>query len=138
MLHAADSGRVRPYSPPSLDCVIRGAEGRDEHNTRDEARARLRLLRRYLGDPQLDSESDEWLLYWASSRGGPLGVPQVGRIDGDRGEFYADDVYEDRPIRVVYVWSAITPSSAHWEQAFSLDGGETWETNWIMESTRTS
>jgi hypothetical protein len=85
-----------------------------------------------------DPDNDEWLLYWASSRGGPLDVPQVGRLDGDRGEFYADDVYDGRPIRVVYVWSAITPSSAHWEQAFSLDGGETWETNWIMESTRTS
>jgi hypothetical protein len=85
-----------------------------------------------------DPERDEWLLYWASSRGGPLEVPQVGRIDGDRGEFYADDVYEGRSIRVVYVWSEITTKSARWEQAFSLDGGKTWETNWIMESTRTN
>jgi hypothetical protein len=84
-----------------------------------------------------DPSRDEWSLYWASSRGGPLGDPQVGRIDGDRGEFYADDVYEGRPIRVVFIWSAITSASAHWEQAFSVDGGETWETNWIMESTRT-
>ena len=85
-----------------------------------------------------DPSRDEWSLYWASSRGGPLGDPQVGRIDGDRGQFYADDVFEGRQIRVVFIWSAITASSAHWEQAFSVDGGETWETNWIMESTRTS
>ena len=85
-----------------------------------------------------DPSRDEWLLYWASSRGGPLGVPQVGRMEGDRGEFYADDVYEGRPLRIVYIWSEITPSSARWEQAFSPDAGETWETNWIMESQRTS
>jgi hypothetical protein len=85
-----------------------------------------------------DPERDEWLLYWASSRGGPMGAPQVGRFDGDRGEFYADDVYEGQPIRVVYVWSEITDTSARWEQAFSVDGGQTWETNWIMESTKVS
>jgi hypothetical protein len=85
-----------------------------------------------------DPKRDEWSLYWASSRGGPLDPPVVGRIDGDRSEFYADDEYEGRPIRVVYVWSEITPTSARWQQAFSPDGWETWETNWIMESTRTS
>jgi hypothetical protein len=85
-----------------------------------------------------DPERDEWSLYWASSRGGPMGAPQVGRFDGDRGEFYADDVYERRPIRVVYVWSEITENTARWEQAFSLDAGQTWETNWIMESTKVS
>jgi len=83
-----------------------------------------------------DPRRDEWSLYWAGARGGPLEPPQVGRIDGDRGEFYGDDVYDGKPIRVVYVWSGITPSSARWEQAFSVDGGETWETNWVMESTR--
>jgi hypothetical protein len=84
-----------------------------------------------------DEVRDEWLLYWAGGRGGPMGAPQVGRMDGGRGEFYADDVYDGRPIRVVYVWSEITPESARWEQAFSVDGGATWETNWIMESRRT-
>ena len=39
-----------------------------------------------------------------------------------------------RPIR--YVWSDITPDSAHFEQAFSDDGGKTWEVNWITDQTR--
>ena len=68
--------------------------------------------------------------------GWSVGPPQVGRINGNRGEFYGDDVLGGRPIRVVYIWSEITPTSARWEQAFSPDTGETWETNWIMESTR--
>jgi len=84
-----------------------------------------------------DPERDEWLLYWASSPGGPIEVPQIGKIEGDGGEFYADDVYQGRAIRVVYIWSEITAESARWEQAFSTDGGATWETNWIMTSRRT-
>jgi hypothetical protein len=111
--------------------VLGGTGNFDEFNAPTEGISGLTLR---LFDPG----RDEWSLYWASSRGGPLGDPQVGSIDGDRGAFYADDVFDGRQIRVVFIWSAITASSAHWEQAFSVDGGKTWETNWIMESTRTS
>jgi hypothetical protein len=62
----------------------------------------------------------------------------VGRFSGGRGEFYGDDTHEGTPIRVRYIWSDITPTSARWEQAFSVDGEKTWETNWIMEFTRRS
>jgi len=62
--------------------------------------------------------------------------PVVGPFVDGRGEFYGDDVHDGKPIRVRYLWSGITPTTAHWEQAFSADGGQTWETNWHMESTR--
>jgi hypothetical protein len=39
-------------------------------------------------------------------------------------------------IFVRFVWSEITPNSAHFEQSFSVDGGKTWETNWITDQTR--
>ncbi|WP_343520085.1 hypothetical protein [Sphingomonas sp.] len=39
---------------------------------------------------------------------------------------------------VMFRWSAITAASAHWEQAFSTDGGKTWESNWHMDFTRVS
>jgi hypothetical protein len=81
--------------------------------------------------------SKEWSLYWATDRDGVLQPPVVGRFENGVGEFYGDDVDGGRPIRVRYVWSKITPSSAEWEQAFSLDQGKTWEVNWIMEMTRT-
>ena len=44
---------------------------------------------------------------------------------------------EGRRISVRYVWSDITPTSAHFEQGFSADDGETWEANWISTITRT-
>jgi hypothetical protein len=33
-------------------------------------------------------------------------------------------------------WTSAGPDAARWEQAFSADGGKTWETNWIMDFTR--
>jgi hypothetical protein len=51
--------------------------------------------------------------------------------------FYDEEQYEGRDITVRYKWSDITATTARWEQAFSLDGGQTWETNWTADFTRT-
>ena len=80
--------------------------------------------------------TEEWTIYWANSSTGRLEPPVTGRFVDGRGEFSGDDTHEGMPVRVRYVWSEITPSSARWEQAFSVDEGETWETNWIMELAR--
>ena len=82
-------------------------------------------------------ESRQWSLYWASSRIGNLGVPpNVGEFKNGRGEFMAQDTFNGRVILVRYIWSDITPNSAHFEQSFSDDGGKTWEVNWITDQTR--
>ena len=52
------------------------------------------------------------------------------------GTFLANDTFHGQPIVVRFIWSNITKTSTRWEQAFSDDGGVTWEDNWIMESTR--
>ena len=83
-----------------------------------------------------DPEREEWSLYWVSKRDGRLTSPVVGRFTDGRGEFLGDDEYEGKQIRVRFLWTDITATSAHWEQAFSLDGDETWLTNWTMDSTR--
>lgn len=80
-----------------------------------------------------DVQRDEWSLFWVSSRGTAVDPPVIGHFADGRGEFVGDDVYDGKPVTVRYIWSDITPSSAHWEQAFSTDGGQTWETNWTME-----
>lgn len=80
----------------------------------------------------------QWSLYWANSRDGVLQPPVHGHFVNGAGTFYGDDVDADKPIRVRYIWSRITKTSARWEQAFSADGGKTWETNWIMDFTRTT
>ena len=69
-------------------------------------------------------------------RPGLLDPPVVGAFSGDTGLFEGSDTFEGRPILVRFVWSGVTTQTPRWEQAFSDDGGETWETNWVMEFTR--
>jgi hypothetical protein len=81
-------------------------------------------------------ESRQWSLNFANSRGGVLGVPTVGEFRNGRGEFYDQEPFNGRMILVRNIWSDITPTSARFEQAFSDDGGKTWEVNWIATDTR--
>jgi hypothetical protein len=83
-----------------------------------------------------DPQRQEWTIYWADNRNGLLQPPVAGGFRDGRGEFYGDDAHEGTPVRVRYVWSGISESSARWEQAFSVDAEATWETNWIMELRR--
>jgi hypothetical protein len=83
-----------------------------------------------------DPASQQWRIYWANSKRGIVDPPVVGRFSNGRGEFYGMDELDGRAILVRYVWSKITPNSAHFEQSFSPDGGKTWETNWISDVTR--
>jgi len=82
----------------------------------------------------------QWSLYWASATDPDLGtpiVPMVGQFNADGvGEFYDQELWHGRSVIVRFIWSRITPNSAHFEQAFSPDGGKTWEVNWITDQTR--
>lgn len=80
--------------------------------------------------------SKEWSIYWSTDRTGILDVPVIGGFKDGRGEFYSQEIFEGRHIYSRFIWSKITANSCQWEQAFSEDGGKTWETNWIMEFER--
>lgn len=85
-----------------------------------------------------NAKSRTWSIWWLDSRTplGPMDPPVRGRFQQGVGTFYGDDVFDGRPIRVRYIWSKIAARTAHWEQAFSVDGGATWETNWLMDFER--
>ena len=84
-----------------------------------------------------DPETRQWVIYWADSRRpGVLDPPVIGGFSDDAGVFEGPDTFEGRPILVRFTWLRVTAPSPRWEQAFSDDGGESWETNWITDFTR--
>jgi hypothetical protein len=74
-----------------------------------------------------------WSLHWTTNETGVLFPVVTGSFDGDRGVFYGADREGSQPVDVRFVWSRGTPGAPRWEQAFSVDGRQTWETNWIMD-----
>lgn len=85
-----------------------------------------------------DVEAQRWSIHWVSSTDGRVQPPVYGRFEGGTGLFLGEDVDGDRPVKVRYLWDNITSSTARWRQAFSYDGGATWEENWTMDFTRTA
>ena len=81
-------------------------------------------------------QSHQWNLNWTNSRIGMLDGAMIGGFKHGRGEFYGIDTLNGRSILVRNAFYDITPSSSCFEQAFSSDGGKTWETNWIMTFTQ--
>jgi len=76
----------------------------------------------------LDPVARTWSLWWVNSRDGQIEPPPVtGCFTDGVGLFYCDQLWEGRPIRCRFTWSEITPTSARWDQAFSVDDGQTWE-----------
>jgi hypothetical protein len=95
------------------------------------AGSHLEFLSLRLYNPQ----SRQWSLNFASSNSGTLSVPMMGEFKNGIGEFYDQEPFNDRAILVRFIFSAASSKSGHSEQAFSNDGGKSWETNWINTYT---
>ncbi len=92
----------------------------------------LEFLSLRLYNPQ----AHQWSLNFANSNSGTFGVPMIGEFKNGRGEFYDQETFNGRTILVRFTFSSDSPNSTRDEQAFSDDGGKTWEVNWINTSTR--
>lgn len=87
-----------------------------------------------------DAKTQTWAIWWVDSRDphAALDPPVKGRFVDGIGTFYSDGTFNGKPTRTRYTWSHITPASARWEQAYSMDAGVTWDTNWTMTFERVS
>jgi hypothetical protein len=83
-----------------------------------------------------DPTSRQWSIYGANPTSARFDPPQIGQFDGNRGLFYATDLYHNRAVLIRFEWQKLGPDKTHFEQAFSVDGGKTWEVNWIYDGTR--
>jgi hypothetical protein len=94
---------------------------------------------RAVGLRSFNAKTKTWAIWWLDARNPHLiEVPVLGGFENGVGTFIADDTLRDKTIKVRFQWSKITRNSARWEQAFSPDGGRTWEMNWWMQFTRTA
>lgn len=84
-----------------------------------------------------NKQTSKWSDYWIANRDGVLQPAVFGAFDGGVGTFEGEDTLQGQPIRVHQRWTRTTTAAPRWEQAFSGDGGKTWETNWIMDFSRT-
>jgi hypothetical protein len=78
----------------------------------------------------------QWNLDFAHPGDGRLGVPGVGVFKDGRIDFYDQEPYNGRAILVRFSVWPVNADSAASEQAFSDDGGKTWEVNWRTTYTR--
>lgn len=82
-------------------------------------------------------KTGQWSLNYASAGGGELTAPVYGGFDtAGRGLFYGQDRLDGRVILVRFVITRVSADQARFEQAYSADGGATWEDNWIAVDTR--
>lgn len=81
-------------------------------------------------------QARQWSVSYASVRTGVLTRPVHGDFRNGRGEFHGQDDLDGKAILVRFVMTQITPDSAQFEQAYSEDGGRSWEINWIATDTR--
>lgn len=81
-------------------------------------------------------QSRQWSLNFANVNDGTLSTPTIGEFKDGRGEFYDQETYNGRAVLVRFVITKVTEDSYRFEQAFSDDGGKTWEVNWIAVDTR--
>jgi hypothetical protein len=83
-----------------------------------------------------DTQSRRWSLNFSATGSGTLGTPSVGSFADGRGEFFSEETFAGRPVLVRFVITPTGVDVCRFEQAFSVDGGKTWETNWIAIDTR--
>jgi hypothetical protein len=63
-------------------------------------------------------------------------TPSIGEFKNGRGDFFDHEPFNGRMVFVRGSFSDITANSSRFEQAFSDDGGKTWEANWVMTFVR--
>lgn len=118
------------FSGLSSTRKILGGFGNVEDNVLSFPDAEVRAAAFRSFDPQTRT----WAIWWLDGRAPhSLDAPVVGGFSGPVGVFFANDTLDGKPIKVRFTWNANPGGNPIWEQAFSGDGGTTWETNWVME-----
>jgi hypothetical protein len=83
-----------------------------------------------------DPATQEWSLVWLDNYPPADCTPLVGTFQDGVGQFKHVIHLHGKPTHVRYILDNFSEHSQRWQQAFSLDRGECWDTNWIMEFSK--
>ncbi|WP_146204217.1 hypothetical protein [Massilia glaciei] len=85
----------------------------------------------------LNQEKQVWSDFWVNAKSGALLAPVVeGHFQDGQGVFVSEDLDGEQAMQVRGVWDNISPTTCRWQQATSLDGGKSWQPNWLMDWVR--
>ena len=85
---------------------------------------------------RLDPRTGLWSIWWWDGRFSDINPPVTGRFADGVGTFLGETMLNGQTVTVRYIWDMPEAGIPRWQQAFSPDGGTTWETNWFMEFRR--
>lgn len=92
---------------------------------------------RGMGLRAFDTTTGHWADWYLDGRTPThIDPPGIGRFANGVGTFFSDETYEGRPVRVRGIFTPIRSGLAQWEQAYSVDAGKSWETNYVMGYSR--
>jgi len=91
---------------------------------------------RAAGLRRFDHHTGLWSIWWWDERFSEIEPPVMGKFENGAGTFFGDSLLDGKRIKVRFIWDMLMPGIPRWQQAFSLDDGTTWETNWYMEFRR--
>jgi hypothetical protein len=80
--------------------------------------------------------SGQWALHFANLANGIMTEPMLGSFKQGVGTFFGQDSVSGRMVFVRFLMIPVTQDQWRFEQAYSENGGKTWETNWIAVDTR--
>lgn len=80
--------------------------------------------------------SGQWTLNFANLSSGMMAEPMTGSFNAGLGTFYGRDSVNGRQVSVRFLIRPVGAGQWRFEQAYSNDGGKTWEDNWIAIDTR--
>ena len=83
-----------------------------------------------------DEKSNQWSISWANRNAGRFDQPMIGYWLDTHGEFFTQELFRGHMLYSRFIYANRGADRARWEQAFSIDGGKTWETNWTMDYER--
>lgn len=78
----------------------------------------------------------QWTLHFSNLANGLMTEPMQGSFKQGRGTFFGHDTVDGRQVLVRFLIIPVSAKQWRFEQAYSPDGGKTWEDNWIAVDTR--